>query len=155
MISVMNMRRILCVFLVVLCLCGCHQKDEFERKYESMQTETFQTKSQYFSTKLKVVEIGENLYRYQVVINEPTVNIDNIKAFVVCDHIVGETIPSIGFYDEDKINLYLDKIDTGKGYYEGISLMGIANDDEIVCKLYIAFNVEDNKIEEYIELRSE
>ena len=151
----MNMRRLVYVFFVLLCLCGCQQKNEFEIKFESIQTQTFQKESQYLNTELKVIEISEDLYRYQVIINEPNANLDDINAFVVCDQMIGETVASIGFYDENKFNLYLDKINAENGYYEGVSLMGLAGEKGMTCKLYISFYKDNRFVEEYIELRSE
>ena len=151
----MNMRRIVYVILVLICFCGCQKRDEFDIKFESMQTQTFKEESQYINTELNVIEISDEIYRYQVIINEPHANLDDLRAFVVCDQMIGDTVASIGFYDEDKYCLYLDKIDIENGYYEGVSLMGLASEKEMTCHLYISFNVDNRFIEEYIELRSE
>ena len=146
----MNMRRWIVLLVCLMCLVGCANKDEFTLLVEGMSKQTFETESRYVDLMLELKEIGEDVYRYRLVINQPKANLDNVKAFVVCDESAESTIPSIGFYDNDKCNLYISKIDLENNYYEGISLMGLTTENSVVCSIYLSYEVNGEIYEEYI-----
>lgn len=150
---VINMRKYFICLVMFLLIIGCTKKDEFSEKLEMISTQTFEEKSSYVDCDLDVQEINDNLYRYCVKIHQPKENLDDVKAFVICDQAAENIIPSYGFYENDKCNLYINKIDKDNNYYEGISLMGLSKDKTINCKLYISYQMDGVEYEEFILLR--
>ena len=150
---VINMRKYFICLVMFLLIIGCTKKDEFSVKLEMISTQTFEDKSSYVDCDLEVQEINDNLYRYCVKIHKPKANLDNVKAFVICEQAAENTIPSYGFYENDKCNLYINKIDKNNNYYEGISLMGLSKEKTISCKLYISYQIDGVEYEEFILLR--
>lgn len=137
--------------IVCLLLCGCAKKDLVTIKSEQLmkQTSYLQT-SAYVHVEVNLMEISDEVYRYHVVFNQPNVNIDDFKALVITDDATQTTIPSIGLYDNDKCNLYIDKIDRENNYYEGVSLMGLTTQNQVRCLIYLSGVVDGETFEEYL-----
>ena len=147
------MRKLFIVFLIIFVSFGCSKKDEFTSLLENMSVQEYKSNSEYLNCELNIDQINNQLYRYRIVINQPKDNLDHIRAFVVCDKAAENTIPSIGFSENDNCNLYIDKIDIENNFYEGISLMGLANEADIECQLYLSYQIDNQTYQEYIVLR--
>jgi len=149
---VMYMRRWILFFFLLITLIGCEKKDELTQLVDCIENQTFVNESNYLNCQLELTTLNNQLNRYRVIINQPKKDLNHVKAFVVCKQQSGSTIPSIGFYENDNCNLYINKIDVENNFYEGVTLMGLTKEQEIECYLYLSYIINNEKIEEYILL---
>lgn len=146
------MRRWILIFFLLMFCCGCQPKDSLTSIINEMPSYNYQEKSEYVNCTLELVKMTDKTIRYRVIIDQPKANLDNVRAIALCNNKIGETIPSFGFYENDKCNLYINKTDVKKSYYEGISLIGLTDETSITCYVYLSFEVAEEVVEEYIIL---
>ena len=89
--------------------------------------------------------------RYDVIINDPQIEMDNIKAIAYVDK-KNKDIPSIGLLEENSFSLKPNYVNKEEGFYKGINLSGLTTKTEFKVKIY--FTYENNGIleERYVIL---
>jgi len=132
------MKKIAVILLALLLLAGCNknntrQLDEerfetYKILYKNILTEENKlTKSQNYDIELVVNKIGDDLYRYDVIIDNPRVVMYAVKALAVVDDLSDEInteimMPSIGILDENRKNMMPYFVNAEKEFVDGIIL---------------------------------
>ena len=145
------MKKILLIIPIFLLLIGCSSKVEDEKfayiEYKNnleKQEEFSSSSSLDFNTFFNIEREGDTV-KYSLTINNPKVNMYNIKALLIHDYDTIDTFPSVGIFDETKTLL--------SGNDNFITLEGtiISSDDlsNVKFKLYLEY-LNDNKEKEKI-----
>lgn len=146
------MKKLVVLIPLLLLLVGCTNNVEqnriayLEYKNELEQQETFVMEDEmHFNIYFNIERKNEEVVNYSVIINEPTIDMYNVKALLIHDYYQDEVFPSVGIFD--------NKIDLKKDNENNIKLFGtIQTSEDIsnVCfKLYLEYqdeNGEENKI---------
>ena len=147
------MKNRLIIFLSLFILLGCSsqknttsyskkQYNEYVSYYNRLKKSTsFDESCDDCSIQLITNKISNKKIRYDIIINNPVIEMKNIKAIAFIDKR-DKNIPSIGLLEKDKKN----------GYYKGINLSGTTSKNKFDVKLYLTYNTEDKQIERYIIL---
>lgn len=131
------MKKILICIIVLLTVGGCknNARQPDEEKYNSYLTyyqsildcDSKEAKSQCFDISLAVNKIEDNLYRYDVIIDNPRVAMYDIKALAVIDNLTidideNQMMPSIGILNNTNYNMIPFQVDNDKNFVPGIVL---------------------------------
>lgn len=154
-----HMRKIsLCLLLIFLCACQPTWQESENTIYDEMvdrienHTEYIENSS-FFSCRLIVSSLGNDQYQYDVIIDQPTINMDEVRAIAIVDGEDSDLFPSIGLEEGDTCYLYPDYVDQSQHYYEGIRLSGISLTPINEVKLYVSFVNDQTYYEQYILLK--
>ena len=142
------MKRFFVFLILFLILTGCQNTQNQDtvskqlynqyRQYYQLVTSShnFQTECEECSIQLVVNKTSNDQIRYDVIINAPQIEMDNIKAIAYVDK-KNKDIPSIGLLE---------------GFYKGINLSGLTTKTKFKVKIY--FTYENNGIleERYVIL---
>lgn len=150
------------VIIVCFFLFGCQAKteeinstDKQYKKYKAYietldKQKHFISEDKDFSTRIIVNETNKGNYRYDIIIDNPTITMYNIKIIASIDDSETVSYPTIGILDEESFALIPGVIDKTKNIYKGINLSGISSKKEATVKIYITFTTseDDSTIEE-------
>lgn len=157
------MKNRLIIFLSLFILLGCpsqknttsyskKQYNEYVSYYNRLKMSTsFDESCDDCSIQLITNKISNKKIRYDIIINNPVIEMKNIKAIAFIDK-KDKNIPSIGLLEKDTFSLKPNYIDKKNGYYKGINLSGTTSKNKFDVKLYLTYNTEDKQIERYIIL---
>lgn len=145
------MKKILILIIPILLLTACTSNEEdkiayLEYKNELEKKEVFSSEDDLdFNVYFNVKKEGEEITNYSVLINNPKVNMHNVKALLIHNYMTDEAYPSVGILDSP-VNLSVDTSDK-------IVLKGKIQTSEDISnvkyKLYIEYTDDDgneNKI---------
>lgn len=91
----------------------------------------------------------QNGYRYDIIIDNATVDMYNITAMTYADEDERQMCPTIGIFDEFPFHLKPGVIDKLHGFYKGIQLSGTTSQKQDI-RLYIQYS-KDVKNSEVIK----
>lgn len=145
------MKKLVVLIPLLILLVGCTNKVEenkiayLEYKNELEAQETFITEEEMDFNAYFNIERKEEVVNYSMIINNPTIDMYNIKALLIHDYYQEETFPSVGILDEE-VELHKDSEDkiTLSGTIQTTS--DISN---VKFKLYLEYKDEtglENKI---------
>lgn len=157
------MKRFFVFLILFLILTGCQNTQNQDtvskqlynqyRQYYQLVTSShdFQTECEECSIQLVVNKTSNDQIRYDVIINNPQIEMDNIKAIAYVDK-KNKDIPSIGLLEENSFSLKPNYVNKEEGFYKGINLSGLTIKTEFKVKIY--FTYENNGIleERYVIL---
>ena len=145
------MKKIPILIIPILLLTACTSNEEdkiayLEYKNELEKKEVFSSEDDLdFNVYFNVKKEGEEITNYSVLINNPKVNMHNVKALLIHNYMIDEAYPSVGILDSP-VNLSVDTSDK-------IVLKGKIQTSEDISnvkyKLYIEYTDDDgneNKI---------
>lgn len=144
------MKKILLILPLIL-LMGCTNEVE-EKKYtyltyknELQEQEVFDEEAIDFNTFFNIERVNEEVINYSLIINNPNINMYDVKALLIHDYSLEEAYPSSGIMDDSQ--------DLLKGSNSKIKLEGRIQTAEdiknVKFKLYLEYtddNGEENKI---------
>lgn len=150
------MKKLLFIIPLFLLLVGCSSKHE-DNKFAYIEYKNNLEKQEEFSngddldfnTFFNIDRDGDKV-NYSLIINNPNIDMKNIKALLINDYASEEIYPSIGIFNEVK-TIY-------KGTNDSITLNGtiVSSDDisNVKFKLYLEYINDDNQKEEiYYEVQ--
>lgn len=153
------------IFIVLMVLfSGCQRQQEenasnseygeYIKRLHSQQT--FINSTDEFNVKVIRNTKNENDYRYDVVIDNPQIEMHAIKAVAQIPAVVGYSYPSIGILEEERFSLIPNVVDKENNIYKGINLSGISPYQDSTIYVYITFYTstddERERIERYMEV---
>ena len=163
------MKKKIIVVLIVLSLfvfVGCTNVKDKEKVDKVQKTNKIESKKdtyiKYVKQLKKIKESDQDLpfkvdvvyekmteeVRFQVVIDEPTSEIKNIRALAIHDKQTDDVFPSIGIFDK-KMNLIPDKKPSGVILVGYIPYEGEMEDFDVEMKVLIEYEYEGNKKTSY------
>lgn len=166
MVAVMNMKRIIFVIICIL-LAGCSNDNPVDNKsnklYEQYKlyeqtlnkSKNYQDGSDEFSIKLIINKMNDDMYRYDVVIDSPKINMYHLQAIAKVEQDESESLPNLGILEDEVFSLVPNVIDKDKGIYKGVNLSGITEKKEFNILVYLTFYSDENskkKEERFIRL---
>ena len=144
------MKKLLLVIISLFLLVGCSTKEEDEKiayleyKNELEEVKDFDSEVD-FNTYFNIVRENEETVNYSLIINNPKINMNNVKALLIHDYSTEDAYPSVGIFDEP--------ITLNASSEDSIILKGAitSNEDlgDVKFKLYLEYsddNGELNKI---------
>lgn len=153
------MKKIIILFISIIFLVGCKSNDNIDNDlyncyqdyYHKLVTaKEFQDNLDECSIKLIVNEV-DNEYRYDIIIDEVKIEMNNIKVIAYIDKD-DKNIPSLGLLETNSFSLKPNFIDKSKGYYKGINLSGVTSKSDFVVKIYFTYENNEKNIERYVYL---
>lgn len=99
----------------------------------------------------------EQKYRYDLIINQPQIDMYDIQALAYAQENDQQTCPAIGIFDEKPFHLKKNYINKSENYYKGIQLSGEC-DTIVNIKVYISYYTNQEKMQQeiqYIEVKHE
>ena len=135
------MRKYIVLILSLFLLVGCSTKEE-DNKYAYLeykselekQTVFAEDEGLEFNTFFNIVRKGNEEVKYSLVIDDPKVNMHNIKALLIHDYSSDMAFPSVGIFDDERELL--------SGSNEKIELSGIINSEEDISKVNFKLYLE-------------
>lgn len=155
-----NMKKMMIVFVVLsLLLSGCqkgspNKEDTTDLQYDEYMTyiEKFDDLSQFqevtgeFSVQVVLNETNKGNYRYDVIIDTPTIAMYAIKAVAYIPGDEQASYPTIGILETEEFTLLPGVVDKENNIYKGINLSGIAPKIEETIYLCISFYSDAEKM---------
>jgi len=150
------MKKLLLIIPLFILLIGCTNKVEDDKfaylEYKNnleAQEEFTGHDSLDFNTFFNIERIGDNV-TYSLTINNPKINMHNIKALLIHNYDTIDTYPSIGIFDKEK-ELLIDSNNSLK--LEG-TIVSADDLSDVKFKLYLEYtNDEEEKQEIYYEVQ--
>ena len=145
------MKKLVVFMIPILLLTACSSNEEdkiayLENKNNLEKQEVFCEGDKLdFNVYFNISKDGEEITNYSVIINEPKINMHNVKALLIYDYMIDEAYPSVGIMDEP-VDLLVDSDDKIELKGKIQTSLDISN---IRYKLYIEYtddNGKDNKI---------
>lgn len=147
---------------MALLLCGCQAGDEKTNTTDMLYKEyqmyvqkldehkDFSSDTKEFSLKVVTNTTNKGNYRYDVIIDNPTIAMYNIKVVASVSDSQTTSYPTLGILEEETFALIPGVVDKTKNIYKGINLSGISSEQNAVVKVYITYtkSKEDEKQEE-------
>lgn len=158
------MKKILIFLLIFVMITGCQIKQSEEnideQLYQQYQkynekvknNEQFETQISECSVKLILNQTNNDCIRYDIIIDEPQITMNDIKAIAYVENEDHYNPPSIGLLENESFTLNPNVTDKEKGIYKGINLSGITFLKDITVKVYLTYEKENKIIERYIIL---
>ena len=160
------MKKIICVLLIVLCLCGCQEagKEDVDpnKRYFSLidsisERDTFLEDSNYFDISTEIAPINDG-YRYYVTIDNPRAALYDIEAMAIEKGVdyTNNMAANIGVFEETEYSMIPNQKNPDKGYVSGIVISGTTEKEETTLYIYVSFKNEDysNTHVEYFKLNA-
>ena len=97
----------------------------------------------------------DHLYRYDVIIDQPEVDMYYIEAMAYASEDNKKMCPVLGIVDESISHLKVHHVDKSKHFYKGVQLSGQTTQVQSV-KLYVSYYLNEEKterVEKYIEVK--
>jgi hypothetical protein len=155
------MRKLLLMFMVIVFLAGCANNNESIDKlklenyayiYQTItDNDTFDTVADHFDMQVVMSLIGDNEYRYDIIIDNPQVAMYDIKMMAVENNIdyslADKMMPSIGIFDDEEYNMVPYQVETDLGFVKGMVISGTTNAPVINLKIRITWK-DYTKVEE-------
>lgn len=151
---------ICCLFLI-----GCSAKEKPEENILFKQYSDFEDKldnstsfsdsCDEFAVSLVVNKVKNNEYRYDVIIDSPTVNMYHLQAIAKVEGDNSTSLPTLGILEDEVFSLIPGVVDKANGIYKGVNLSGISDKSEFSILVYVTFSLDQqnsNKVERYIKL---
>lgn len=142
------MKRIL-VMLSLFLLVGCTNKVEEEKyaylEYKSNLEEQEEFASQdslEFNTYFDLERENEEVINYSLVIDNPKVNMNNVKALLIHDFAVEDVFPTVGIFD-DAVTL---KVDSGDKIILKGNIQTNKDISNVKFKLYLEYTSDDGTL---------
>lgn len=141
------MKKLFLVILSLFLLVGCSTKEEDEKiayleyKNELEEVDDF-TNDVDFNTFFNIVRENEETVNYSLVINNPKINMHDVKALLIHDYITEDAYPSVGIFDEPAT--------LSASSEDSIILKGVitSNEDlsDVKFKLYLEYSDDDGEL---------
>ena len=103
------MKKLLIIIPLLFILIGCTNKEEenkiayFEYKDELEQRDIFNGEETLeFNVYFNIERVDEEITDYSLVIDNPKINMHNVKALLIHNFVNEEAYPSVGIFDEPK-----------------------------------------------------
>jgi uncharacterized protein YceK len=155
------MRKLLLMFMVIVFLAGCANNNESIDKlklenyayiYQTItDNDTFDTVADHFDMQVVMSLIGDNEYRYDIIIDNPQVAMYDIKMMAVENNmdysLADKMMPSIGIFDDEEYNMVPYQVETSLGFVKGMVISGTTNAPVINLKIRITWK-DYTKVEE-------
>ena len=132
----------LVLLLPLMFLVGCTNEVEenkyayLEYKHELEEQQEFSTREEIdFNTYFNIERENEEVVNYSIVIQEPNIDMHNVKALLIHDYVQDEAFPSIGILD-NPVELQKDSED--KIILEG-KIQTIEDITNVKFKLYLEY----------------
>ncbi len=166
------MKKLLILLVVLFTLTGCSKinRQIEEEKYNSyltsykaiLEAENKLESSDFYNIELVVNQLNDEVYRYDIIIDEPRIAMYDIKALAVIDGIILDVdtenmMPSIGIMDDGNINMIPYQVNREMNYVEGIDLSLLSTSDKLNISVIVDWkiNSKDKSYREYINLYGE
>ena len=155
------MRKLLLMFMMIVFLAGCANNNESIDKlklenyayiYQTItDNDTFDTVADHFDMQVVMSLIGDNEYRYDIIIDNPQVAMYDIKMMAVENNmdysLADKMMPSIGIFDDEEYNMVPYQVETSLGFVKGMVISGTTNAPVINLKIRITWK-DYTKVEE-------
>ncbi|MGM9882158.1 MAG: hypothetical protein ACI31S_04880 [Bacilli bacterium] len=139
------MKRILLIMLLFL-LVGCTNKVEEEKNNYLTYKSNLQEKEEFdneeeldFNTYFNIQRENAEKINYSLVIEDPKIDMYNIKALLIHDYVVEDVFPTVGIFD--------DAVTLLSGSNDKITMQGSIQTEEDISstkfKLYIEYEDKD------------
>lgn len=147
------MRKLLLMFMIIVFLVGCANNNESIDKlklenyayiYQTItDNDTFDTVADHFDMQVVMSLIGDNEYRYDIIIDNPQVAMYDIKMMAVENNtdysLADKMMPSIGIFDDEEYNMVPYQVQTDLGFVKGMVISGTTNAPVINLKIRITW----------------
>ena len=100
------MRKIL--LLICILLAGCSKSTIYDTYVKNLKENNNISEKIPFDIEFYIDNVNENRIIYQVIIDNPKIETDNVTALVIHDGETNDIFPSVGIVD-DKVDLNIDK----------------------------------------------
>lgn len=165
----MSMKKIIVLFLSLVMMSGCTNAAQQERlKFESykalytdvLNAKDLKTSSFFFYIEYSVTDLGNQTYRYDVIIDRPQVAMYDVEILLIHDDgslVISETMmPSVGIFEDKTYYMIPNQINKPANYVQGFALNGISNMRPIHLKMVVSWKDASTKqIKEYFDFTLE
>ena len=150
------MKKLLVVLLVLAVMSGC-KKEEIDidaaraEQYASyikaiQDNETFMTAadSQNYDIQLVMNQVDENVYRYDVILDNPRVAMYDIQMIAIEKDVLGtlrddQIMPSVGILEEDKYSMMPNQVDMNKNVPMGLDISGTTDQKTVYLQVMVVW----------------
>ncbi len=143
------MKKIILLIPLLFVLVGCTNKEEenkmayLEYKNELEERDIFNGEENLdFNVYFNIEKINEEITDYSLIIDNPKINMYNVKALLIHDFINEDAYPSVGIFDDTR-NLNADSDD--KIVLNG-SIQTINDISKTKFKLYLEYTDDNNDL---------
>lgn len=143
------MKKIILLIPLLFVLVGCTNKEEenkmayLEYKNELEERDIFNGEENLdFNVYFNIEKVNEEITDYSLIIDNPKINMYNVKALLIHDFINEDAYPSVGIFDDTR-NLNADSDD--KIVLNG-SIQTINDISKTKFKLYLEYTDDNNDL---------
>lgn len=159
------MKRIL-ILIIALILSGCSGSTDSEKStdalYKEYQTyidrlekqESFTNVGDVFDIRVIVNTTNKGNYRYDIIVDNPKIEMHNIKILASVDDGDKVSYPTIGILETDVFALVPGVVDKQNNIYKGINLSGIGANETAKVEVYLTYTTKgsDETHERFIQV---
>ncbi len=165
----MSMKKIFVLFLCFIMMSGCTNATQQEKlKFEAYKTlytdllnaKDLKTSSTHFYIGQSVTDLGNQTYRYDVIIDRPQVAMYDVEILLIHDDgslVISESMmPSIGIFEDKTYYMIPNQINKPANYVQGFALNGISKMRPIHLKMVVSWKDALTKVyKEYFDFTLE
>jgi hypothetical protein len=146
------MRKWTVILILTMILSGCQWFDNDDideakfQRYSAYYTSIFDNDrfvlaSEYYDLEVAMNKIGEDEYRYDVIIDSPKIAMYAIEVMIIENNITPEVankmMPTLGIFENVEYNLIPYQVNVDKGYVKGLIVSGISQQPSINLKIMV------------------
>lgn len=124
------------------------EKEMYIKYVQKLKKVDISTEELQFDINITYDKLDDEEIRYQVVIDNPKMDIKNIKALAIHNKQTDDIFPSIGIFDEGA-NLIKDSDESGIILVGYIPYEGSIEDFECEIKVLISYEIEEKVVTDY------
>lgn len=156
------MKKLLILLMVIFFVTGCNStpsnEDTTDQLYKEYQnyinklesSASFEAQADIFDTRIVLNATNKGNYRYDIIIDNPKIEMYNIKIVACIDDGKEATYPTLGILETATFTMIPGIIDKENNIYKGINLSGISSTKEAKIRFYLTYTTtkEDTKVQE-------
>lgn len=160
------MKKIIALLTLILIMTGCNSSSPQDNPVDSLyeqysnylskldKRKEFDSKTDDFNISLVLNKTNKGNIRYDIIIDNPIVEMKDIRAIIRTDVEDDENYPSIGLLEDETYSLIPGKVDKSNHIVKGLNLSGISTKSKFTVLIYITYETNNIKNERYIKLNA-
>lgn len=161
------MKKLLILVMLMFFVTGCQVEssneditDQLYKEYKnyinSLETNTsFESQTDIFDTKVILNATNKGNYRYDIIIDNPKIEMYNIKVVACIEDGKNAVYPTLGLLETTTFSMIPGVVDKENNIYKGVNLSGVSSTRKATIKFYLTYtnSKEDSTIQErYIQV---
>lgn len=144
--------------------CKSSKNKDYEAKYYDLidlvsNRDEFSSNSKFFESSIEVLPMSDGTFRYYITIDKPLVAMYEIEAIAIEKGVdyTSQMAANVGVFDNNSYTMIPNQVDPDKGFYQGITISGISENEKPTVYVLIDWKNQDlsDSTKEYLKFTIE